>query len=73
MASRIIRSSIVGLLLILLAAAAFVRIEQVGASAREVTFTRDIAPIFFNKCTECHRPGEIAPMSLLAYASSEEV
>jgi Copper type II ascorbate-dependent monooxygenase, C-terminal domain len=67
MTSRIIRSSIVGLLLILLAAAAFVRIGQVGASAREVTFTRDIAPIFFNKCTECHRPGEIAPMSLLAY------
>ncbi|HKP12490.1 MAG TPA: cytochrome c, partial [Blastocatellia bacterium] len=32
-----------------------------------VTFTKDVAPIFFNKCAACHRPGEIAPMSLLTY------
>jgi hypothetical protein len=31
------------------------------------TFTRDVAPIFFKNCTSCHRPGEIAPMSLLTY------
>jgi hypothetical protein len=41
-----------------------------GTAARrapEVTFTRDIAPILFKSCAECHRPGEIAPMSLLSY------
>ncbi|MBS1811116.1 MAG: hypothetical protein JST84_23335, partial [Acidobacteria bacterium] len=27
----------------------------------------DIAPIFFKNCAECHRPGEIAPMSLMSY------
>jgi mono/diheme cytochrome c family protein len=32
-----------------------------------VTFTKDVAPIFFNNCVQCHRPGEIAPMSLLTY------
>src|SRR5256714_1821991 len=32
-----------------------------------VTFSKDIAPIFFSKCAACHRPGEIAPMSLLSY------
>ncbi|HLG13572.1 MAG TPA: thiol-disulfide isomerase [Blastocatellia bacterium] len=32
-----------------------------------VTFTKDVAPILFNRCIECHRPGEIAPMSLLSY------
>jgi hypothetical protein len=32
------------------------------------TFTRDVAPILFKNCTTCHRPGEIAPMSLLTYA-----
>jgi hypothetical protein len=32
-----------------------------------VTFTKDVAPIFFKNCVECHRPGEAAPMSLLTY------
>lgn len=31
------------------------------------TFTRDVAPILFKNCASCHRPGEIAPMSLLTY------
>lgn len=29
------------------------------ATAEEVTFAEDIAPIVFNNCTICHRPGEI--------------
>lgn len=33
----------------------------------EVTYTRDIAPILFAKCAECHRPGEVAPFSLVTY------
>jgi hypothetical protein len=32
-----------------------------------VTFSKDVAPIFFNNCAECHRSGEAAPMSLLSY------
>jgi hypothetical protein len=32
------------------------------------TFTRDIAPILYANCVECHRAGEIAPMSLISYA-----
>lgn len=32
-----------------------------------VTFDRDIAPIIFHSCSTCHRPGEAAPFSLLAY------
>jgi mono/diheme cytochrome c family protein len=31
------------------------------------TFTRDVAPIFYKRCISCHRPGEMAPMSLLSY------
>ncbi|MFL6215909.1 MAG: c-type cytochrome [Blastocatellia bacterium] len=38
-----------------------------AAGPAPVTFTKDVAPIFFNKCAACHRPGEIAPMSLLSY------
>ena len=67
MTSRIVRSITVGLALILLAGAAFMGAGRVGASASDLTFSRDVAPIFFDKCAECHRPGEIAPMSLLRY------
>ena len=31
------------------------------------TFTRDVAPILYANCVTCHRPGEIAPMSLIRY------
>jgi hypothetical protein len=32
-----------------------------------VTFTKDVAPILQRSCQNCHRPGAIAPMSLLTY------
>jgi hypothetical protein len=31
------------------------------------TFSKDVAPILYNKCVSCHRPGEVAPMSLITY------
>jgi len=34
------------------------------------TFSKDVAPILYANCTSCHRPGEIAPMSLLTYKDS---
>jgi len=37
------------------------------SNENNVTFTKDVAPIFYKNCTGCHRPGEIAPMSLLTY------
>ena len=36
----------------------------------EVTFSRDVAPILQRTCQVCHRPGSIAPMSLLSYADT---
>jgi hypothetical protein len=32
-----------------------------------VTFTKDVLPILQKNCQSCHRPGQIAPMSLLTY------
>jgi Tfp pilus assembly protein PilF len=37
------------------------------AAAEPVTFSKEIAPIVFTHCAICHRPGEIAPFSLLTY------
>jgi hypothetical protein len=34
---------------------------------KEVTFSKDVAPILFKNCAECHKPNDIAPMSLLSY------
>lgn len=32
-----------------------------------VNFAEHIAPIMFDKCANCHRPGEVGPFSLLSY------
>ena len=40
------------------------------AAAQEVTFTKDVAPIMHRSCVNCHRPGSIAPMSLITYENA---
>src|SRR5438046_7734056 len=32
-----------------------------------VTFTKDVLPILQKNCQSCHRPGQVAPMSLISY------
>jgi mono/diheme cytochrome c family protein len=32
-----------------------------------VTFSKDVAPLLYNNCAECHRPTGIAPMALITY------
>jgi hypothetical protein len=50
---------------------AIVATMGVAAAAQQgsapVTFSRDVAPILQKSCQNCHRPGAIAPMSLLTY------
>jgi hypothetical protein len=36
----------------------------------QVTFNKDVLPILQKHCQECHRPGEIAPFSLLTYTDA---
>ncbi|MGD8280532.1 MAG: hypothetical protein PVF69_05225, partial [Gemmatimonadota bacterium] len=55
---------------IVLATVAAVAISSFGPDAlgaQEVTFTRDVAPILYENCVECHREGSFAPMSLMTY------
>lgn len=37
------------------------------ADAAPLTFAKDVAPILQNNCQQCHRPGDIGPMSLMTY------
>ncbi len=56
------RSLVVGFFSLLFLAAAAV------CSAQSIpTFNRDIAPIVWAHCASCHRPGDVAPFSLLTY------
>src|SRR5437879_13785585 len=36
-------------------------------AAEPVTFNKHIAPLIFEYCSPCHRPGEAAPFPLLTY------
>ncbi|HEU4388914.1 MAG TPA: cytochrome c [Blastocatellia bacterium] len=59
-------------LLIAIGAAAVVLLPSGEAggterSAKNVTFNKEVAPIFYQACAECHRPGEAAPFSVLSY------
>jgi len=37
------------------------------SSSAVPTFSHDVAPILYAKCVGCHRPGEVAPMSLITF------
>lgn len=61
-AARVLVSLVVGTMLMAPPAA-----SAGTQSAGEVTFTRDVLPILQRACQQCHRPGSVAPMSLLTY------
>src|SRR5262245_53199275 len=42
------------------------------ASGDTVTFSRQIAPIVYRTCGECHRPGGSAPFSLTDYSAARQ-
>jgi len=48
----------------LLAAAPAVAADAPSAAP---TFTKDVAPIMMRSCVACHRPGQVAPFSVLTY------
>jgi hypothetical protein len=40
-------------------------------AAKDVTFNRDVAPILFHRCVQCHHPNDVAPMSLMSYKEAK--
>ena len=48
-------------------------VGTVSAGAGEkVTFNKDVAPILFERCAGCHRPGEVAPFALLSFGDASK-
>lgn len=44
-----------------------VSVAENGAPSGLMTFSKDVAPILYQNCIHCHRPGEVAPMSLRTF------
>jgi hypothetical protein len=42
---------------------------QTGSGRAVSTFSKDVAPILFQRCASCHRPNDVAPFSVLSYAT----
>jgi hypothetical protein len=61
------RAALTAVLVTAVAAVAAPAFAQSAPSGQPLTFTRDVAPIFQEKCEVCHRPGNIGPMSLVKY------
>lgn len=60
-------AAICAVLALVLMASLSVSAETTGAVGEDLTFTKDVLPIFQRSCQSCHRPGAIAPMSLISY------
>jgi hypothetical protein len=60
----IVFTSAVVMSLVLVGAAQDTRVPPMQSAP---TFSKDVAPILYSKCVTCHRPGEVAPMSLITY------
>src|SRR2546423_7665150 len=45
--------------------------SQANAAAEPPTFYRDVLPILEQRCQSCHRPGEIAPFSLVTFKETK--
>src|SRR5919108_556748 len=57
----------VSLALLVSAAVVPMQARQSTSAGAPPTFSKDVAPILQRNCQVCHRPGSIAPMSLLTY------
>jgi hypothetical protein len=65
------RVALAGLVAAVLSAVAATPQAQAPRQAAGVpTFTKDVAPIFYDNCVSCHRPGESGPMSLLTFEAA---
>jgi hypothetical protein len=66
------RVSILSIAVVLFVASDYFTFSTTSAHGKKpapktVTFTKDVAPIFFKNCAQCHQKDDIAPFSVLSY------
>src|SRR5262245_31327077 len=54
-------------ILVAAAVAGLVGLAASASAQSTPTFSKDVAPILYKNCSNCHRAGEIGPMALLTY------
>ena len=67
---RIVVSAVGALLVAAVSVLGMASHGAVQAQTAAPTFNQEVAPIVFTHCVTCHRPGEIAPMSLTSYKAA---
>ena len=48
------------------------RLAGAAEVPKQVTFSKDVAPILQARCQSCHEPGSIAPMSLRTFQETRD-
>ena len=62
------RDSGIGTLALALLFLVSLSVVPAAAQTEAVTFSKHVAPILQKNCQQCHRPGDVGPMSLRTYA-----
>jgi len=52
---------------LLVACSVLVAAAHAGTGVSAVTFSRDVAPVLYERCVECHRKGEVAGIAFTSY------
>ena len=55
-----------------IAIASLILAASANGQDKAPTFSKDVAPILFQQCATCHRPGEAAPFPLLTYQDAKK-
>ncbi len=61
------RLTLLSIILAIIVAVGFLASTNTDDEKSRVTFSKEVAPILFKHCAGCHRPDDLAPMSLLTY------
>jgi hypothetical protein len=64
------RAFALGTAAVLLSILSILAVPGQNSSPPAVTFSKDVAPILYEHCVYCHRPGEVAPFSMVNYATT---